>query len=85
MVMGKDVGSERVRIQDFLIAAAQNIRLLVTHGKPKPAAAGTVGSFNGASKVIISFLNIFRSQRFYLPGIAQASPPGVAICTPMTV
>ena len=36
-------GRERVAIQDYLIAAVQNIRLLVTHGKPKPAAAGTVG------------------------------------------
>ena len=78
-------GTERVRIQDFLIAATQNIRLLVTHGKLKPAAAGTVGRLNGVSKGILSFLAIFRSQRFYLPTIAQASTQGVAICSPMTV
>ena len=36
-------GMERVQIQDYLIAAVQNIRFLVTHGKPKPAAAGKVG------------------------------------------
>ncbi len=59
--------------------------LLVTHGKPKPAAAGTVDRLNGANKVIIAFLNIYRSQRFYLPGIAQVNPPSVAICAPMTV
>jgi transposase len=78
-------GTERVRIQDYLIAAVQNIRLLVTHGKPKPVAAGTVGRLGCVNKVILSFLNIFRSQRFYLPGNAQASPPGVASCSPMTV
>ncbi|MDT8367451.1 MAG: hypothetical protein RRA15_13375, partial [bacterium] len=37
-------GTERVRMQDYLIAAIQNIRLLVTHGKLKPAAAGKVGT-----------------------------------------
>ncbi len=72
-------GTERVRIQDFLIAAVQNIRLLVTHGKLKPAAAGTVGRFNGANKVILSLRRMFRSQRFFLPGIVQANTSGGVI------
>ena len=78
-------GRERVRIQDYLIAAAQNIRLLVTHGKPKPAAAGTVGRLYGVNTVILSLRHIFRSQCFHLPDIVQASPRGVAIRPPMTV
>ena len=40
-------GTERVRIQDYLIAAVQDIRLLVTHGKLKPAAAGKLGMAQG--------------------------------------
>ncbi|MDF1527379.1 MAG: hypothetical protein RRA15_13355 [bacterium] len=32
---------------DYLIAAVQNIRLLVTHGKPKPAAVGKVEMVQG--------------------------------------
>lgn len=35
-------GKERVRIQDYLVAAVQNIRLLVTHGKLKPAVTGKI-------------------------------------------
>lgn len=35
-------GQERVSIQDYLIAAVQNIRLLITYGKPKPAVAGKI-------------------------------------------
>jgi transposase len=78
-------GTERVRIQDYLIAAVQNIRLLVTHGKPKPAAAGTVGRLNGASKMILSLREIFNSQSFFLPGITQENTRGVATCPPMIV
>jgi hypothetical protein len=66
-------GTERVRIQDYLIAAVQNIRLLVTHGKPKPAAAGTVGRLNGVSSVILSLRKIFGSPRLFLPEIIQAN------------
>lgn len=40
-------GTERGRIQDYLIAAIQNIRLLVTHGKLKPAAVGKLGVAQG--------------------------------------
>jgi transposase len=35
-------GREHVSIQDYLIAAVQNVRLLVTHGKPKSAAVGKI-------------------------------------------
>jgi transposase len=73
-------GAERVSIQDFLIAAAQNIRLLVTHGKPKPAAAGTVGRLNSASRVILSLLGIFRRQRSYLPALKLENTRGIANC-----
>ena len=78
-------GTERVRVQDYLIAAVQNIRLLVTHSKLKPAAVGTVGRLNGASKVILSLRKIFSSQRLPLPGIAQENTRGIAICPPMIV
>jgi len=78
-------GTERVRIQDYLIAAVQNIRLLVTHGKPKPAAAGMVGRLNGASKMIFSLREIFSSQGFFLAEIIQTNTRGVAICPPMIV
>ncbi len=49
-------GMERVRIQDYLIAAVQNIRLMVTHGKLKPAAAGKVGMAQGK---MINVLSLF--------------------------
>ncbi len=72
-------GTDRVRIQDYLIDAVQNIRLLVTHGKPKPAAVGMVGRLNDSSKAILSLWEIIRSQHFFLPGIAPANTRGVAI------
>lgn len=78
-------GTERVSIQDYLIAAVQNIRLLVTHGKLKPAAAGTVGRFNEAGKVVLSLREIFRIHHSFLPGIILANTRGVAICPPRTV
>jgi hypothetical protein len=52
-------GTERVRIQDFLIAAVQNIRLLVTHGKLKPAAVGKVGMVYGKRVTALSLLARF--------------------------
>jgi hypothetical protein len=53
-------GTERVRIQDYLIAAIQNIRLLVTHGKPKPAAAGKVGMVQGRRiNALLLFARLF--------------------------
>lgn len=48
-------GTERIWIQDFLIAAVQNIRLLVTYGKLKPAAAGKMGMAEG-ERVNVLFL-----------------------------
>ena len=60
-------GMERVRMQDFLIAAVQNIRLLVTHGKLKPAAAGKVGMVQGKRVNAFSF-----SARFF--GFEPVSP-----------
>jgi transposase len=52
-------GTERVRIQDYLIAAVQNIRLLVTHGKLKPAAAGKLGVVQRERVNALSFLARF--------------------------
>lgn len=52
-------GTERVRIQDYLIAAVQNIRLLVAHGKLKPAAAGLVGPILEERVSALSFLARF--------------------------
>ena len=48
---------ERVAIQDYLIATVQNIRLLVTHGKLKPAAAGTVGMVKDRRISALSFID----------------------------
>ena len=78
-------GTQRVRIQDYLIAAVQNIRLLVTHGKLKPAAAGAVGRFNSTSKVILSLREVFSTPYFFWPGIVKENTRGVATCPPMTV
>jgi len=58
-------GTERVSIQDYLIAAVQNIRLLVTHGKLKPAAAGKVGIIRNNKGRALSFLNVFRDQHLF--------------------
>ena len=52
-------GQERIRIQDYLIAAVQNIRLLVTHGKLKPAAAGKLGPILEERVRALSFLARF--------------------------
>ncbi|MDF1525911.1 MAG: transposase [bacterium] len=52
-------GTERVRMQDYLIAAVQNIRLLVTHGKLKPAAAGKIGMVQRKRISALSFLARF--------------------------
>jgi len=46
-------------MQDYLIAAVQNIRLLVTHGKLKPAAAGKVGLIQRVRVNALSFLARF--------------------------
>jgi hypothetical protein len=78
-------GTQRVRIQDYLIAATQNIRLLVTHGKLKPAAAGTVGRLDCVNRVVLSFQNIFSGQRCFLPGITQPYTRELASWPPMTV
>ncbi|MDT8367156.1 MAG: transposase [bacterium] len=52
-------GRERVSIQDYLIAAVYNIRLLVTHGKLKPAAAGKIGIVQGIRVNILPLLARF--------------------------
>ncbi len=52
-------GTERVLIQDFLIAAIQNIRLLLTHGKLKPAAVGKLGVAQGKRVNVLVFLSCY--------------------------
>lgn len=52
-------GTERVRMQDYLIAAVQNIRLLVTHGKLKPAAAGKMDMIQRNGVNVLSLLARF--------------------------
>lgn len=63
-------GRKRVQIQDYLIAVVQNIRLLVTHGKPKPAVAGKMGTDDGKR---VSVLSLF--DRFF--GFISVQPTSV--------
>lgn len=60
-------GRERVQIQDYLIAVVQNIRLLVTHGKLKPAAAGKMGVAQGSGINVLFLLARFFGQNKILP------------------
>ena len=78
-------GRERVRIQDLLIAAVQNIRLLVTHGKLKPAAAGKVGIVEHNKGKALSLLNTLWDLCFFLPVTAHSNTRDVDISQPMTV
>jgi len=36
----------RQQIQDYLIAAIQNVRILLAHQNPKPSAAAAAGIYN---------------------------------------
>lgn len=58
-------GQWRVKIQDYLIAAAQNIELLITHAWPKPRVVLTAGS-NGAGGFAISDMIALQQPGFVL-------------------